>query len=178
MPMLIDAILIFFLVFALLLLITAVVNMISGAPSVPSNRRTIALMLQEAKLKKGQTIYDLGCGDGRLLIRAEKLYGTQGVGYENAPITLILGLFNKLIHCSKIKFRFTNFFKADLSKAHTIFLYLGPEAQQKLAPKIKKECKKGTTIICNTFHLPGFKEYKKIPKDKKARTNTIYIYKI
>ena len=176
--MLVDAILIFFLVFALLLLITAVVNMISGAPSVPSNRRTIARMLKEAKLKKGQTIYDLGCGDGRLLIRAEKEFGTIGICYENAPITIMLGLINKLIHRSKIQFRFSNFFKANLSDAQTIFLYLGPEAQQKLSPKIKKECKKGTTIICNTFHLPGFKETKKIPKDKKARTNTIYIYKI
>jgi len=141
--MLVDAILIFFLVFALLLLITAVVNMISGAPSVPSNRRTIARMLKEAKLKKGQTIYDLGCGDGRLLIRAEKEFGTIGIGYENAPITIMLGLINKLIHRSKIQFRFSNFFKANLSDAQTIFLYLGPEAQQKLSPKIKKECKKG-----------------------------------
>ncbi len=174
--MLIDAFLILILIFALLLLMTAVINIISGAPSVPSRRRTVDLMLKEANLKKGQTIYDLGCGDGRLLIRAEKQYKTKGIGYENAPITLILGFINKLIHRSKVKFRFSNFFKADLSKAKFIFLYLGPEAQKKLSPKIKKECHKGTLIVCNTFHLPGFKEIKKIPKTKK--TNTIYIYKI
>lgn len=176
--MLIDIILILFLAFALLLLATAIMNIFFGAPSVPSNRHTIERMLKEADLKKGQIIYDLGCGDGRLLIRAEKFYGTIGVGYENAPITIIVGLLNKIIHRSKIQFRFTNFLKSDLSEAKTIFLYLSPEMQQKLSPKIKKECKKGTTIICNTFHLPGFKEVEKINRDKKARLNTIYIYKI
>lgn len=173
-----DALLILILVFTLLLLFTAVVNMISGSPFVPSNRRTLDLMLEVAHLKKGTLVYDLGCGDGRLLIRAEKKYGIKGIGYENAPIAFLLGFLNKIIHRSHVSLRFKNFFKSSLKNANFIFLYLGPEVQVKLAPKLKKECRPGTLIISNTFHLPGFKPFKTFPKNKERKTHTVYIYKI
>lgn len=176
--MFIDALLIFILILTLLLLCTAVVNMISGSPFVPSNRRTLDLMLEKAHLKKGTLVYDLGCGDGRLLIRAEKKYSIQGIGYENAPIAFLIGLLNKIIHRSHVSLRFKNFFKSSLKDADFIFLYLGPEVQVKLAPKLKKECRHGTLIISNTFHLPGFKPFKTFPKDKIKKTNTVYLYKM
>jgi len=176
--MFINALLILILVFTLLLLCTAVVNMISGSPFVPSNRRTLDLMLKEAHLKKGALVYDLGCGDGRLLIRAEKKCGIKGIGYENAPIAFLLALLNKFFHRSHVSLRFKNFFKSSLKDANFIFLYLGPEVQVKLAPKLKKECRRGTLIISNTFHLPGFKPFKTFPKNKKNKTKTVYIYKI
>jgi len=166
------------LILAFLLLITAVVNLFSGAVSVPSNRNTIKLMLEVANLKKGDVIYDLGCGDARLLIQAEKKYGTIGIGYENAPITFLVAQILKKIRKSNVKILFRNFFKDSLSEAKIIFLYLSPEVQKNLTTKIKKECRKGTTIISNCFHLPDLTPYKTIPKDKKNKTNTVHIYKI
>lgn len=174
----IDLFLLFFLGFTLLLLITVLVNIVSGAPFVPSNGRTVDLMLKEAKFKKGERVYDLGCGDGRLLIRAEKRYGIQGIGYENAPIAYLLGRLNKLIHRSSIDLRFGNLFRANLKDADAILMYLGPDLQKKLIHKFKKECRPGTRLISNTFHLPGFTPVKKIERDRKKRTQTVYLYKI
>lgn len=176
--MLINLFLILILVFCVLLLLTVIINLFSGAVSVPSNRATIKRMLKEAKLKKGMVIYDLGCGDGRLLIRAEKEYGTKGVGFENAPIIYLWAQLNKVIFKSKAKIHFKNFFKCSLKEAKRIVLYLSPEVQKKLAPKLKKECKKGTIIISNTFHVPGLTPYKTIPKNPKERTKTIHLYKL
>lgn len=174
----IDLLLFLFLVFTLLLLVTVFVNILSGAPFVPSNRATTQRMLKEAKLKKGERVYDLGCGDGRLLIKAEKQYGTKGVGYENAPIAFLFATLNKWIHRSSVEIRYGNLFHAPLKKADVIVMYLGPDVQKKLAPKLKKECRKGTRIISNTFHLPDFKPVKKIERDRAARTQTIYLYKV
>lgn len=172
----IDLFLLFFLGFTLLLLITVLVNIVSGAPFVPSGRRTIDRMLQAAQFKKGERVYDLGCGDGRLLIRAEKQYGIHGIGYENAPIAYLLGRLNKWIHRSKVDLRFGTLFKANLKDADVLLMYLGPELQKKLMPKIKKECRKGTRLISNTFHLPGMEPTQTLPRDKKAGANTVYLY--
>lgn len=174
----IDLFLFFFLIFTLLLLVTVFMNILSGAPFVPSNHATMRLMLEEAKLKKGETVYDLGCGDARLLIKAEKQYGTKGVGYENAPIAFLFATLNKWAHRSSVEIRYGNLFQAPLKKADVIVMYLGPDVQKKLAPKLKKECRKGTRMISNTFHLPGFKPLKKIERDRTAHTQTIYLYKI
>lgn len=176
--MLIDLLLLFILLFSLLFLITIIVNMIWGAPYVPSNRKTIDRMLREANLNKGQIVYDLGCGDGRLLIRAEKQYGVHGIGYEGAPIPYLFALILKCLHRSSVDIRFSNFFKASLGDAEVIFLYLGPEIQQKLAQKIQEECLPGTLIVANTFSIPSFKHFKKIPADKKAGTKLIHMYKL
>lgn len=176
--MLTTLLLIFFLIFTLLLLATAIINIFSGAVSVPSNKATIERMLKEARLKKNQIIYDLGCADGRLLIRAEKKYGTHGIGYENAPIPFLLAHLNKWWHSSTIEIRFKNFFNDSLKEAQTIFLYLSPEVQKKLSPKLKKECKKRTLIVSNTFHIPNLKPYKIIPKNKIKKTKTIHMYKL
>jgi SAM-dependent methyltransferase len=174
----VDLVLLAILIFALLLFITAVVSILSGSPYVPSNRATIERMLKEAKLKKNQLVYDLGCGDGRLLIKAEKKYRIKGIGYEAAPIPYLLALGNKLFHRSKAKIYLGDFMKVNLENAQVIFLYLGPELQRKLAPKIKKECQPGALIVANSFHLPGLKPIKTIKEDKKARTKTIHIYKL
>lgn len=177
--MFINLFLLGFLVFTLLLLTTVLVNIISGAPFVPSNSKTAGRMLEQAKLKKGMVIYDLGCGDARLLIQAEKKYGTRGIGYENAPIAFILAWLNRWIHRSHVELRFGNFFNASLKNADVIFLYLGPDVQKKLVPKLLQECRPGTLIVSNTFHLPEFTPFKKIPRDvKKGIKNTIYFYKI
>ena len=174
--MFINALLLLILLFLLLMLVSTIMHMFSGAPWVPSTGPTIELMLKEAGLKPGQKIYDLGCGDARLLIKAEKRFQTKGVGYENAPLAYVVSMLNKLIHRSNVEVRYRNFFKDSLKPAEVIFLYLGPEVQKKLAPKLKKECKPGTLIVSNTFHLPDFTPIKKIERTRAH--NTVYLYKI
>ena len=159
-----------------MMIVSILMHMFSGAPWVPSSKRTIELMLKEARLKKGETIFDLGCGDARLLIRAEKKYGTHGIGYEHAPFAYFFAHLYKILSRSKVILRCKNLLNAPLQETDVIFLYLGPDLSKKLAPKIKKECKPGTRIICNTFHLPGMEPERKIPKSKTH--NTVYLYKV
>jgi len=173
-----EFLLLLILIFSLLMLITVMMNIFWGAPFVPSNRKTVDLMIKESKFKKGMTVYDLGCGDGRLLIKAEKKYGIKGIGYDNAPLAYISAQINKWINNSKIEIHAKNFFKVSLKDADAIYLYLTPEVQKKLSKKILKECKPGTLIISNTFHLPGVEPLKTIPKNKKNRTKTIHFYKL
>jgi hypothetical protein len=174
--MLVNLILLSILSFALLMLISIILHIFSGAPWVPSKKATINLMLQEAKLKPNQNLYDLGCGDARLLIKAEKQFQTKGTGYEHAPLAYVAAMLNKWIHRSQVQVHYKNFFKHSLKGADVIFLYLGPDVQKKLAPKLKKECKPGTLILSNTFHLPTFEPIKHIPKNK--LTNSVYLYKV
>lgn len=135
-------------------------------------------MIDAAQLRPRDTVMDIGCGDGRLLFAAEKKQGVKAMGFEIAPLVYLLAIFQKIIRRSKAKIRFKNFLKANLRQANVIFCYLIPSVMPDLAFKIKRECKKGTKVISNTFHIPGLEPMRVIPKDPLKKTPTIYVYRI
>lgn len=173
-----EIFLILILIYSILFGATALVGIISRVPYVPTKKRVMNKILDEANLKKGQTFIDLGCGDGRMLIEAEKRSDIKGIGYEIAPLVYLLALAKKLINKSKVKILFKSFFKGDLKKADVIFCYLMPHDLTRLANKIKKECKKGTRVISNTFKIQGLKLEKVIEKNDEEKTPTLYFYQI
>lgn len=173
-----EILLVLILVFTLLFIVTAFVSLILRVPYVPTKKRVMQEIIKQAKLRKGQTFFDLGCGDGRMLIEAEKAAGVNAVGYEIAPLVYLFAVARKLLNRSKVKIKFKNFFNENLGKADVIFCYLMPAELEKLAKKIKKECKKGTHIISNTFHIQGLEPIKVIPKNEKTKIPTLYFYKI
>jgi ribosomal protein L11 methylase PrmA len=162
--------------FTFLLTSTALVSIFLRVPYVPTKKIVIDKILDEIDLKQGETFIDLGCGDARMLIQAEKKAKINAIGYEIAPLIFLLALFKKFINRSKVKIYFRNFFNENLKKADIIFCYLMPKELKKLAVKIKKECKKGTKIISNTFQIQGLKPCKIIKKNK--QTPTLYFYEI
>lgn len=166
------------LIFTLLIASTAFVSLFLRVPYVPTKKRVMLEIIKHAKLKEGQTFLDLGCGDGRMLIEAEKTTKVNAIGYEIAPIVYLLAVARKTLNRSKVKIKFKNFFNENLGKADVIFCYLMPAELEKLAKKIKKECKKGTKIISNTFHIKGLKPVKVIPKNEEKKIPTLYFYKI
>ena len=161
-----------------LMLTTAIVSLWIQVPFVPSKMRVVHKMIEVADLKKNEVVYDLGCGDGRLLVEAGKAKDIQAKGYEAAPIPYILAQINKLIHRAKMNVYMKNFFNADLKDANVIFCYLGPETMTKLYGKLKKECKKGTRIISNTFSIHEAEPVKVWAKDPKQKLPSIYLYEI
>ncbi len=164
--------------FLLLFAITTITHIFFAAPYVPSKYSVVKRMVSEAHLKPHDTVFDLGCGDGRLLLAAEnERKKIRAVGFEVAPLIYFLALFKKWVFRSKMVIRFRNFFNGNLREADVIFCYLLPEAMQKLSRKIKKECRRGTRIISNTFHLPGFKPVKILKKNPKLGLPTIYVYR-
>jgi hypothetical protein len=162
----------------LLMLATAMVNMLMMVPYVPSKNKVVKQLVKIANLKDGEKIYDLGCGDGRILMEAERSAKVKTVGYEAAPIPFLLALIRKHLTHSKTKILMKNFFKKDLSDADVIFCYLGPDVANKLAKKFLKECKPGTRIYSHTFVIDDLKLKKSWPKDKAAGLPSIYYYEI
>ncbi|PIQ77304.1 hypothetical protein COV82_05170 [Candidatus Peregrinibacteria bacterium CG11_big_fil_rev_8_21_14_0_20_46_8] len=176
--MLSNLILIGMLVFLILFAVTMIMHIICMVPYVPTNMRTVDAMIKAAKLRKRDVVFDLGCGDARLLIESERRHGTQARGFEIAPLIYFLAIGRKFLFRSKVQIHFKNFFNDNLSEANVIFCYLIPKVMPNLAEKIKKECKKGTKIISNTFHIPGLKPHKVIKKNPLKRTPSIYIYHV
>lgn len=161
-----------------LYIITALASLLLHVPYVPTQKTVMRKIMEEANMKKGETFLDLGCGDARMLIEAEKEKKVNAEGYEIAPMIYLIAVLRKLVNKSKAKIHFKNFFKEDLKHADVIFCYLMPQEMIKLAKKIKKECKKGTRIISNTFKIKGFKPVKIIPKNEKTKSPTLYFYEI
>jgi len=167
------------LIFTLLQLIFAIyllyfiIAFLTGAPFVPTTGKTARSMLSLAHIKKGDIVYDLGSGDGRLLFLAASL-GAQAVGYELNPI---LAYFTKLrallspyqksitVHCK-------NFWKADIHDADVIFVYLLPWHMERLGKKLEKEARKGTIIVSNSFIFPHLKII------REDRANHVYVFRI
>jgi len=167
-----------FALFLFLLLATTVASLFFKVPYVPSKNHVTKYILEKAKLKPGEKIYDLGCGDARVLIMAEKEYKAIGIGFEIAPLIFILGFLRKIISASKFKIYLKNFHKTSLKDADVIFCYLTPTALKNLVPKIKKECQKGTRIYSNTFRIPDLKPKKIFPPNPSKEIPVIYFYQI
>ena len=145
------------------------------SPFMPTPKRMIRKALKIAGLKPGEKFYDLGSGDGRALIIAEKEFKAFSTGIEYSRPLFIFSKINLFLHRIKnaVVLR-KDFLKTDLSKADVIFCFLNPKAFVKLEQKFKKEVKPGTRII--TYSSPlGFWEPSSIiqPLPKRGK---IYLY--
>lgn len=146
---------------------------------IPASHRVIKAALDLAKIKEGETIYDLGSGDGRVLLDAVKAYNCKGVGYELIFPFFLLSKIKVLLsgNNNKIKLYFKNFYKEDLSQADVIFCYLIPHGMKKLSDKFAKEpLKKGARIVSFSFRIKDW-EPKKVLK-LTPNTPNIYLYEI
>jgi predicted RNA methylase len=132
-----------------------------GAPYVPMEPEVVERVLSLADLKKGEVFYDLGSGDGRLVMAAA-MKGARAYGVEIDLLRVwysrfwlwLLGLSKK----AKIIRR--DFFKVSLRRADVVSLYLLEETNEALKKKLKKELKKGTRIVATGFIIPGWKPVK------------------
>jgi ribosomal protein L11 methylase PrmA len=116
----------------------------------------ISKMLQMARVKKGDLVYDLGCGDGRMLILAAQKYGCKGRGYDIDPERVKASRENvaKNNVGNLVKIFQADMFTLDLSQADVIPLYLLPEMNRKLLPQLDK-LKPGSHIVCHDYDLEG-----------------------
>jgi ribosomal protein L11 methylase PrmA len=123
----------------------------------------ISRMLQMAEVKTGDLVYDLGCGDGRMLILAAKKYGCRAVGYEIDPERVRAARENVARNHVEnlVKIVQADIFTVDLSKANVFPLYLLPEMNRKLLPQFDK-VKKGSRIVCHNYDLDGIEADKTI----------------
>ncbi len=116
----------------------------------------LSRMLQMAKIKKGDVVYDLGCGDARMLVLAAQKYGVRGVGVEIDPERVGASEENvQRNHVEKlVSIVQADMFTVDLSKADVIPMYLLPEMNRRLMPQLEK-MKPGSRIVCHNYDLDG-----------------------
>ena len=132
----------------------------SDAPFMPTKEEKINKGLNLAGLKKGETFYELGSGDGRVVFAASKI-GAKAFGIEQSWLRIWYSQIKSALGHNKAKFIHGNIFKKDLSGADVIFIYLLPKGVQKLKPKLQNELKKGSRVITQDYHFQDWKPTKK-----------------
>jgi ubiquinone/menaquinone biosynthesis C-methylase UbiE len=145
-------------------------------PYVPSPNPVVEGMLKLAGVKAGDTVYDLGCGDGRIVITAAKTYGANGVGVDINPERIEEARANARSAKveDKVKFEENDLFKANIANATVVTLYLLPDVNVRLKPKLLKELKPGTRIVSHSFDMGDWKP----EKDELIEGRHIYLWTV
>lgn len=125
---------------------------------VPTPNDVVEKMLELAKVSKNDVVYDLGCGDGRIVVTAAKKYGCRGVGFDINPVRIKESLENveKTNVGKLVTIKDADIFEEDLSKASVITLYLLPRLNVRLIPQLEK-LKPGSRIVSHDFDMKGVK---------------------
>lgn len=127
-------------------------------PFVPTPPEVVDRMLEMAQVKAGDVIYDLGSGDGRIIIRAAKRYGVRGVGIEIDADLVQKAKDNafreKVDHL--VEFRAQDALTVDVSPATVVTLYMLPEFNAKLRPIFDKQLKPGARVVSHDFEIQGW----------------------
>jgi predicted RNA methylase len=135
---------------------------------VPTPPEVVDKMLELAKVTRDDVVYDLGCGDGRIVITAAQKYGCRGVGYDIDPKRVMESMNNAREQgvMQLVRIEQKDIFTLDLSKASVITLYLLPSLNVKLIPQLQK-VRPGTRIVSHDFDMQG-----KVIQDKAVRVRT------
>jgi SAM-dependent methyltransferase len=128
-------------------------------PYVPSKPEVVAAMLRMAKVTKDDVLYDLGCGDGRIVITAAQLYGTRGVGIDIDPERIRESKENaaaaQVDHL--VKFLEQDLFQADFREATVVSLYLLTSVNLRLRPILLRQLRPGTRIVSHNYAMDTWK---------------------
>ena len=131
-------------------------------PYVPTPDEVVQAMLKLADVHKGDVVYDLGCGDGRIVITAAKLYGARGVGLDINPDRIRDARLNARQAGVEdlVKFVEADLFDADIKEATVVTLYLLPSVNLRLRPKLWRDLKPGTRVVSHAFDMGDWKAEK------------------
>lgn len=130
-----------------------------GAPFLPTKQPQVEAALDLLNLKKGQTLLDLGCGDGRVLKAAAKR-GIYGVGYEINPLLWLIARLNTWRYRGKVKLKCSNYWVTKWPKANGIYVFLGEKYMSKLNKKIIHYTYRPIAVASYTFKISQAKRSK------------------
>jgi SAM-dependent methyltransferase len=134
-----------------------------NSPYVATPAPVVDAMLQLAHTKKSDVVYDLGCGDGRIIIEAAKRFGAHGVGVDNNPVRIQEAQENaKRAGVSNlVQFRLGDLYNTDVNSATVVALYLLPDVNIRLRPKLRTQLRPGSRIVSHNFGMGNWKPKKK-----------------
>ncbi len=147
-------------------------------PYVPTPNEVVAEMLKLANVKKGDVLYDLGSGDGRIVITAAQKFGTRGVGIDINPERVQEANENaqKAGVTDLVEFRQQDLFQTDISDATVVTLYLLPDINVKLRPQLFQQLKPGTRIVSHDFDMSEWKPERVVQVQGPNRQHTLYYW--
>ena len=151
------------------------------APYVNSPEHAVDKMLRMANLKPGETLYDLGCGDGRILIAAASRFRVKAVGIEisNHLVRKASENVKKAGLQDRVKVLHGNFMQTNLSSADVVTLYLATTANESLRPNLEKYLRPKTRVVSYDYPIPGWNPIDTSATDGlHGATHTIYLYEV
>lgn len=142
-------------------------------PYVPTPQPIVDKMLEMASVTSKDVVYDLGCGDGRVVITAAKVHGARGVGIDLNPDRISEANANarRAGVTGKVKFAVGDLFKADFSEATVVTLYLLPDVNRRLRPQLWRQLKAGTRVVSHDFDMG-----QEWPPERTERVNNKTLY--
>lgn len=152
----------------------------SLAPYVTSPQPIVDRMLEMAAVKPGEIVYDLGCGDGRILITAAQKYKARGVGIELSEklVFMTTDIVRRLALQDLITIRQGHLLKVDLSDADVVTLYLETASNEMIRPNLEKYLKSGARVVSHDFEVRGWKPVRVDRMEAFSRHHQIFLYQI
>jgi SAM-dependent methyltransferase len=149
------------------------------APYVASPARVVDLMLELARIKPGETLYDLGCGDGRILISAVQKYKVNAVGVEISPrlAAKASAQIAKVGLESRARVIQGDLLNVDFAGADVVAIYLSTQLNAELRPHLEEYLKSGARVVSHDYEVPGWKATKVERTEGKAG-HLIYLYEM
>jgi len=147
-------------------------------PYVPTHEKVVDEMLKVANVGKNDVLYDLGSGDGRIPITAAKRWGTRGVGVDIDPERIKEARENatKAGVADKVKFMQQDLFDTDIKDATVVTLYLLPEVNLRLRPKLLADLKPGTRVVSHNYDMGDWKPLKTLTVKLSDGDHTVYYW--
>jgi SAM-dependent methyltransferase len=148
---------------------------------VPDVRTPIVVvneMLRLAEVTAGDVVYDLGSGDGRILIAAARDRGARGVGLEIDPALVAQSTerARRLGLADRLSFRQQDLLEADLSPATVVTLYLSPDLNRRLRPKLMSELRPGSRIVSHSFDMGDWAPSRTLQVSSNEGSHTLYLW--
>ena len=153
------------------------------APDVhyePTSPDVVEVMLRLANVKASEVVYDLGCGDGRIVITAVREFGARGVCVDIDPQRIAESQKNARAAAVADHIRFLNqdLFVTDLSEAAVVMLFLSPALNLKVRPKLLRELKPGARIVSHWHDMGDWKPQKTVRVQSGGRERSVYLWTI
>ncbi len=150
----------------------------SVAPYVPTPWHVVDMMLEAARVSSNDTVYDLGSGDGRILVRAAKTHGARCVGFE---------IDRRLVEVAReavaaagvqdrVEIRQRDIFDADVGAATVVTLFLMTSANRELRPKLEEELKTGVRVVSYKWEIPGWNPSMTVTVPVSGTEHPIFVY--
>lgn len=149
------------------------------APYVSSPEHIVDRMLELASIRPGESVYDLGAGDGRVVIAAAEKYKARAVGVEISPrlVAEASARIEKLGLAENARVIQGDILKTDLSRADVVIIYLVTSLNEKLRPRFEKSLKAGARVISHDFAVPGWKP-SRVEKTADRHPHSIFVYEM